>query len=97
MASAFFAFTSASSAFSAPVPALSIFRSCTLGSAAMGAVTVAYCSVRVCAGWRAGRAGDAMLGVEESGVAATRKQLGGEDPSAVAGEKTVHRQLCALV
>ena len=48
MASAFFEFTSASSAFSAPVPALSIFRSCTLGSAAMGAVTVAYCSVRVC-------------------------------------------------
>ena len=48
MASAFFAFTSASSAFSAPVPALSIFRSCTLGSAAKGAVAVTYWSVCVC-------------------------------------------------
>ena len=53
--SGFFDFTSASSAFSAPVPALSIFRSCTLGSAAKGAVAVltALC-VCVCVRWGAG-------------------------------------------
>ena len=46
--SGFFDFTSASSAFSAPVPALSIFRSCTLGIPAKAAVAVTFCIVFVC-------------------------------------------------
>ena len=58
--SGFFDFTSASSAFSAPVPALSIFRSCTLGSAAKGAVAVTYCSVCVCVCAK-GRGGDVFF------------------------------------